>query len=145
MTILTTVCCRDKKKQSAALDDGLSSIAWEVRAVSNMARALRRDTRAIGAHTKQLVSAVSGLTMAINTLARGVGARVQAVVRSFSGPRAGGLELPGIGEGGQELAEGVMLTLCIRKVTVDNVVCIAKRGKSGHTLSALMFFWQQRL
>lgn len=54
--------CRNKEDESAALDNGLSSIAQEVRAV--FSPALTWDTLAIAARTRQLVSAVSGLKMA---------------------------------------------------------------------------------
>ncbi|XP_061593274.1 myb-related transcription factor, partner of profilin-like isoform X2 [Cololabis saira] len=127
---------QEQKKQSTALEDGLSSVAHEVRAVSSMARALRRDTQAIAAHTRQLVSAVSGLTMAVNTLARGIQDGVQAVVRALipSGPRVEqpetGEEGESIGEvrtGGQESHVGATCNLRKRKKQHTNVK--AKRRK----------------
>lgn len=58
----------------------------------------RRDTRAIVAHTRQLVSGVSGLTMAINALAKGIEDGVQAAGRSFN-PSGPSFEQLGNGEG----------------------------------------------
>lgn len=57
-----------QRKKFAVLDHKLS--AQEVRAVSNTTCELRQDTRAIGVHTKQLLSDVSGLKMPTSRLAR---------------------------------------------------------------------------
>lgn len=85
--------------------------------MSNVARALRRDTQAIVANTRQLVSAVSGLTTAVNALA--------AVVRSFngSGPST---QLPAKEEGG-ETVSGHQLNLRKRKAPNKKLVLRKKR------------------
>lgn len=61
------------KKQTG----GLQAILQEVRAVSNAVHAIRRDTRNIIVHIKQLVSTVSGLTVTVNAL--------ESVLKSYSG------------------------------------------------------------
>ncbi|XP_061682462.1 uncharacterized protein LOC133504335 [Syngnathoides biaculeatus] len=87
---------QQQKNQSAALQNGLQSIVHEVRAVSSVMRASRRDTQAIVAQTRQLVSAVSDLTTAINVLTRVIedGVRTVGIQRSFCSSDSS-TELPG--------------------------------------------------
>uniref|UniRef100_A0A3Q2YZZ1 Myb-related transcription factor, partner of profilin-like n=1 Tax=Hippocampus comes TaxID=109280 RepID=A0A3Q2YZZ1_HIPCM len=70
---------QQQKNQSAALHNGLQSIVQEVRAVSSVMRASRRDTQAVVAQTRQLANAVSDLTAAINVLTRVIENGVRAV------------------------------------------------------------------
>ncbi|XP_028315361.1 myb-related transcription factor, partner of profilin-like isoform X2 [Gouania willdenowi] len=89
---------QQQKRQTTALEDGLQSIAHEVRAASAVSRALRRNSQAIVAHTRQLVGAVSGLTTAINALVRVVEGGVRAVGGSVSPSVVDSPVQPGNGE-----------------------------------------------
>ncbi|XP_037122804.1 uncharacterized protein LOC119132034 isoform X2 [Syngnathus acus] len=120
-----------QKNQSAALQHGLQSIVKEVRVVSSVMRASRRDTQAIVGHTRQLVSAVSDLTTAISVLTRVIeeGVRAVGTQRAFcsSGPST---ELSGNekGRGGEEGGESEILpcepqrNLRKRKTLMDETV-----------------------
>ncbi|XP_077422176.1 uncharacterized protein LOC144052175 [Vanacampus margaritifer] len=119
---------QQQKNQSAALQNGLQSIVHEVRAVSSVMRASRRDTQAIVAQTRQLVSAVSDLTTAITVLTKVIedGVRAVGTQGSFcsSGPStdlSGNEDGAGGGESALRSAEP-QRNLRKRKASMDETI-----------------------